>query len=164
MTGATSRRKGHRYELAVVDYLRGHGYPEARTTRSGLGHGGTLQPGDIRVEGPVCVSIECKNVAQAAWPSWLAQAARQAGTDVPVVVRKTHGSTDVGRDICILPLNDYLERLDGIIPTVRRASRTCQADVWLSRPDHDRVEWFDGRRSWAVIRFAELCRAARTDA
>lgn len=164
MTGATSRRKGHRYELAVVDYLRGHGYPEARTTRNQLGHGGTLQPGDIRVEGPVCVSIECKNVADTSWPAWLRQAERQAGTDVPVVVRKTEGSTDVGNDVAILPLSDYLERLDGITPLVKRSSRTCHAELWLSRPDHDRVEWFDGVRTWAIVRFSELCRAARTDA
>ncbi len=162
MTGARSRRKGHRYELDVVHYLREHGYPEARTTRNELGHGGTHQPGDVRVEGPVCVSIECKNVTETSWPAWLRQAARQAGTDVPVVVRKTEGSTDVGNDICILPLEDYVDRLDGIPPIVVRPSRTCQADLWLSR--HDRVEWFDGRRTWAVVRFSELVRAARTDA
>jgi hypothetical protein len=164
MTGARSRRKGHRYELDVVAYMRDHGYPEARTTRSYVGHSGTLQPGDVRIEGPVCVSIECKNVADTAWPAWLRQAERQAGTDVPVVVRKTEGSTDVGSDICILPLDDYLERLDGVPPLVRRPSRTCQADAWLRRPDHERVEWFDGTRSWAVVRFSELLRAARTSA
>ena len=164
VTGARSRRKGNRYELAVVAYLRDHGYPEARTTRNELGHGGTRQPGDVRVVGPVCVSIECKNVAATAWPAWLRQAIRQAGTDVAVVVRKTEGSSDVGRDICILSLSDYVDRLAGVMPIVRRSSRTCQAEQWLSRPDHDRVEWFDGQRSWAVIRFSELVRAARTSA
>jgi len=162
VTGATSRRKGNEYERKVARYLRDRGFEGQSTTRNTLGHGGTKQPGDVYVDGPVCVSIECKNVTETSWPAWLRQAARQAGTDVPVVVRKTHGSSDVGNDICILPLEDYVDRLDGIPPIVVRPSRTCQADLWLSR--HDRVEWFDGRRTWAVVRFSELVRAARTDA
>jgi hypothetical protein len=162
MTGAASRSKGNRYERAVAEYLRGHGYPHAATTRAVLGHGGTRQPGDV--VGPVGVAIECKAVTAAAWPSWLAQAARQAGTLVPVVVRKLPGVADVGQHPTVLPYGDYVERLDGVPATVRRSSRTCHAELWLSRPDHDRIEWFDGRRSWAVVRFCELCRAARTDA
>ena len=163
MTGAASRSKGNRYERAVAEYLRGHGYPDAATTRAVLGHGGTRQPGDV--VGPVGVSIECKDVRSGtAWPSWLAQAARQAGHLVPVVVRKLPGVADVGRHPTVLPYDDYLDRLDGVPAIVRRASRTCHAELWLSRPDHDRVEWFDGRRSWAVVRFAELARAARTEA
>ena len=162
MTGAYSRRKGNRYELDVVHYLQRSGYPEAATTRSVLGHSGTHQPGDV--VGPVGVAIECKNVADTAWPAWLRQAERQAGeTLVPVVVRKTEGSRDVGEDVCVLPYDDWLVRLDGHELLVVKRSATCQADLWLSR--HDAVVWSDrnGRR-WAVVRFRALCHAARTEA
>ena len=162
MTGAKSRRKGHRYELDVVHYLQRSGYPEAATTRAALGHSGTVQPGDV--VGPVGLAIECKSVAETSWPAWLRQAERQAGeTLVPVVVRKTDGSRDVGEDVCILPYDDWLVRLDGHEILVTRPSTTCQADLWLGR--HDAVVWSDrnGRR-WAVVRFRALCHAARTSA
>jgi len=162
VTGATSRRKGHRYELEVVHYLQRAGFPEAATTRSVIGHSGTMQPGDV--VGPVGCAVECKNVAATAWPAWLRQAARQAYPSlVPVVVRKTPGSRDVGEDVCLLPYDDWLVRLDGHELLVVKPSSTCQADVWLSR--HDAVQWLDGNgRRWAVVRFRQFCHAARTSA
>jgi hypothetical protein len=107
-------------------------------------------------------SLECKNVqSTTTWPAWLAQATRQAAGRVPVVVRKGAGVGDVGQHVTVLPLNAYLNVFDGVRPLVDRRSRTCHAELWLSRPDHPRVEWHDGRQSWAVVRFAEFCRAAR---
>lgn len=162
MTGRTSRTKGHRYELAVVDYLRRHGFPDACTTRSTLGHSGTMQPCDV--VGPPAVAIECKNVASSAWPAWLAQAQRQAGLRVPVVVRKTPGVVDVGRHATVLPWLDYTLRLDGIGPSKVKHSATCQAELWLSDGSTSVLWQSRSGRSWAVVPFSELCRASRLSA
>lgn len=163
MTGKASRAKGHRYELHVVHYLQANGFPEACTTRSQLGHGGTHQPGDVRVEGPVCVSVECKDVTGTAWPTWLRQAARQAGTDVPVVVRKARRVGDVGRHPAVLPWGDYMDRLDGTPAHQVERVAVCRADLWVLAAPVTRWEPPTGDL-WAVVTFAELVRAARTAA
>lgn len=94
MTGRASRAKGHRAELAVARYLRDRGYPDARTTRSALGHDGAHAPGDVI--GPVGLVIEVKDVARSAWPAWCRQAEHEAQGRAWVVVRKERGVADPG--------------------------------------------------------------------
>jgi len=45
--GKRNRRHGHDTERMVVAYLRAHGWADACTTRSKLGHDGAHAPGDI---------------------------------------------------------------------------------------------------------------------
>lgn len=163
MTGAASRRKGNEYERKVARYLRDRGFEGQSTTRNALGHGGTKQPGDVYVDGPIGCSIECKNVRKTDYPKWLRQARDQAGAAVPVLVRKMYGVDDIGRHVTILPLSDYLEKLDGIPPVVRVMSATCRADDWIVTHKHLQWDRPDGT-SWVVTTFAEFCRAARTSA
>ena len=159
--GKRNRDKGNRFECDVVTYLRAHGYPDARTTRSALGHGGTKQPGDV--VGPVGCAIEVKNVAAAAWPKWLRQAVDQAAELVPVVVRKQAGVSDVGRSATLLRWDDYLFALDGISPLTTIPSFTCHAERWIDT--YGSVIWIDKHGElWAVVTFSEFCRAARTEA
>jgi hypothetical protein len=161
VTGARSRRKGHRFETEIAAFLRGRGFPKQTTTRNTLGHGGTRQPGDVYVADAVApLAIECKNVASSQWPSWLAQAAEQAGDAVPVVVRKTAGSMDIAAFATVLPFDDYMHRLHGLDPLVTVVRTRCDADQLV--PQFGRVKWIDARGdSWAVVRFGELVRAAR---
>jgi hypothetical protein len=92
MSGASSRRRGADAERAVVNWLRDHGYPDARRYLAGDGR----QPGDIdAIPGVV---IEVKDVAASAWPTWERQAIIEAGSDrVPIVVRRTRGIPDVAQ-------------------------------------------------------------------
>ena len=83
---AANRKRGQRAEVAVVNYLRAQGWPDARRYLSGDGR----QPGDIDWHPLIC--LEVKDVAASAWPTWCRQAAAEApaGT-VPVVVRRERG-------------------------------------------------------------------------
>ena len=88
---AAQRNRGARAEVAVVNYLREQGWPDARRYLAGDGR----QPGDIDWHPLVC--LEVKDVAGSSWPSWCRQAAAEARPGmVPVVVRRTRGVTDVG--------------------------------------------------------------------
>lgn len=92
MSGATSRRRGANAERAVVNWLRAHGYPDARRYLAGDGR----QPGDIDAIPGVC--IEVKDRAQSAWPSWERQAKAEAGSNrIAAVVRRLRGNPDVGQ-------------------------------------------------------------------
>lgn len=95
MSGEANRRRGHDAERAVVRYLRAHGWSDACTTRSKLGHDGSHTAGDV--DFAPGVALEVKDVAQARWPSWRAQCVAEAGGRIPVVVRRTRGVTDVGQ-------------------------------------------------------------------
>lgn len=74
-SGARARMAGHEAERAVAAWLRGHGCPDARTTRSAAQ--GIRQPGDILDAIPL-VSIEVKAHVTPRWPEWIAQARRDA--------------------------------------------------------------------------------------
>ncbi len=88
---AANRRRGARAEVAVVNYLKANGYPDARRYLAGDGR----QPGDVDFHPLVC--LEVKDRAESSWPSWCRQAASEARAGmVPVVVRRTRGVTDVG--------------------------------------------------------------------
>ena len=88
---AAERNRGARCEVQVVNYLRSVGFPDARRYLAGDGK----QPGDIdAIPG---VSIEVKDVAKSAWPSWRLQAVTAAGGRIPIVFRRTRGVRDVGQ-------------------------------------------------------------------
>jgi hypothetical protein len=93
--GRSNRNRGARAEVQVVNWLRDHGYPDARRYLAGDGR----QPGDLDFH-PLLV-VEVKDCAASSWPTWCRQAAAAAppGT-VPVVVRRTRGNPDVGQWVC----------------------------------------------------------------
>ncbi len=127
--GRAARTRGYRAELAVVAWLRRVGWPDARTTRSGLGHSGTRQPGDVSWH-PLIV-LEVKDVATSAWPTWCRQVAQEAGPlQVPCVVRKTRGSSDVASWEVRVRLDEWVELLGG--DTDREVHRVDQdGETWL---------------------------------
>ena len=96
---AANRARGARAEVAVVNWLRGHGCPDARRYLAGDGR----QPGDIdAIPG---VSIEVKDRKQSAWPTWRELALAEAGPNrIAVVVRRTRGVPDVGLWVTQMPL------------------------------------------------------------
>lgn len=102
MSGAANRARGARAEVAVVNYLRGRGWPDARRYLAGDGR----QPGDIDVWPGI--SIEVKDRKRSAWPTWCEQAVDEAGVGrVPVVVRRTRGVSDVALWEARVRVRDY---------------------------------------------------------
>lgn len=91
---AANRRRGADAERAVVNYLRSHGYPDARRYLAGDGR----QPGDIDAIPGLC--IEVKDCARSAWPSWCQQAEEEARGRAWVVVRRARGIRDVALWMC----------------------------------------------------------------
>jgi hypothetical protein len=87
LTGAANRRRGADAERTVVRYLRENGWPDARRYLAGDGR----QPGDIdAIPG---VTIEVKDRAASAWPTWERQAETEAGPNrTAIVVRRTRGN------------------------------------------------------------------------
>jgi hypothetical protein len=130
--GRSNRNRGARAEVQVVNWLRDHGYPDARRYLAGDGR----QPGDIDAH-PLLV-IEVKDCAASAWPTWCRQAAAAAlpGT-VPVVVRRTRGNPDVGLWEC----------------------RVLEGGAWgVGCRDYD---WYVGRDHWCRTTFSRLVAAVR---
>lgn len=92
---AANRDRGRRAEVAVVNYLRANGCPDARRYLAGDGR----QPGDI--DWHPLVAVEVKDRKSSSWPSWCRQAVAEARDGmVPVVVRRTRGVPDVGSWEC----------------------------------------------------------------
>jgi len=89
MTGATSRRKGSRAEVAVVHALRRAGWT-ADTSRNVLD--GRRTGEDIVWNGPA--SIEVKDQVNLDLSGWLKQAQAQAGDRPAVVWHKRRGAAD----------------------------------------------------------------------
>lgn len=106
---AAERARGARAEVAVVNYLRANGYPDARRYLAGDGR----QPGDI--DGVHGWSIESKDVKSSAWPTWCAQAAGACPDGQSwVVVRRLRGTPDVGQWPCVLEAVACPRRLGGV--------------------------------------------------
>ena len=102
MTGKASRDRGARAERAVVTYLRGRGFDQARRHHGADGRA----PGDIMGVPGVC--IEVKDRASSAWPSWREQLLAECPPgDIAVLVRRVRGIGDVGRWDAELPLRDW---------------------------------------------------------
>jgi hypothetical protein len=89
VSGATSRRKGSRAEVAVVHALRRAGWT-ADTSRNVLD--GRRTGDDIVWDGPA--SIEVKDVARLELAAWLKQAEEQAGGRPAVVWHKKRGTAE----------------------------------------------------------------------
>lgn len=105
---AANRNRGARAEVAVVNYLRGAGWPDTRRYLAGDGR----QPGDIDWHPLVCVEVKDRQASS--WPSWCRQTAQEArGGTVPVVVRRTRGTPDVGLWRARTRLSDLTEHMWG---------------------------------------------------
>ncbi len=101
MSGAMSRRKGARAEVAVVRWLRAHGFPtiERRLAGSPDEYGDTT--------GVPGLTIEIKDQVTLDLAGWVAQLAAEmdaAGTDTGVVIHKRRGATDVAAWYATLPV------------------------------------------------------------
>lgn len=120
-----SRRKGAGAEVAVVNWLRANGYPDARRYLAGDGR----QPGDIdAIPG---VALEVKNQKAHDIAGWLRQAEAEAGLDrLPVLVVKPRGVVDPGQWWAVV----RLERMVGLLadddaPVVDRRTLRLVAGV-----------------------------------
>ena len=105
-----SRDKGARAEVAAVNWLRAHGYPDARRYLAGDGN----QPGDIDAIPAVC--LEVKDCATYQPQLWLRQAADEAGGRLPVVWAKLRGETDPGRWMVMLRAEDFFALITEEVP------------------------------------------------
>ncbi len=85
-----SRTKGARAEVAVVKWLRAHGWPDARRYLAGDGR----QPGDV--DGVPGVCLEVKDQARLCIPEWLRQVEGEAGPNLPFLIVKQRGEVDPG--------------------------------------------------------------------
>lgn len=166
--GRSSRSRGHATENLVVTYLRAHGFPDAATTRSTLGHDGTRQPGDVTFSPGVVLSV--KHVKTPAWPAWIrevAEEARAAGgwqagfsPRVPAVVHRKLGEVNVGAWPCAVPLVHW----DGVLPRYRRDGPVGGYAELIDSYGLLDGEFIDhrpaiGRPAVAVMRFETLCNA-----
>ena len=89
MSGASSRRKGNKAEVDVVNYLKARGY-DVETSRNA--RGGTQKGADIIGDFPA--AVEVKNQTRTDLAGWWAQAVDQAGDGCAVVVHKRVGKGD----------------------------------------------------------------------
>ena len=106
---SSEKRKGNAAERAVVDYLRRHGYPQARRTQAGT-------RGDIGdIDGVPGVAIEVKNHARLDLAGWVAQMLAEMdekGVENGVVIAKKRGTSDPGEWYAITPLCLWATMLD----------------------------------------------------
>jgi hypothetical protein len=103
VSGATSRRKGSRAEVAVVHALRQAGW-DADTSRNVLD--GRRTGDDVVWDGPA--SIEVKDVTKLDLSGWLRQAQENAGGRPAVVWHKKRGKADAAEWYCTLSAKDFL--------------------------------------------------------
>lgn len=94
-----SRAKGKVGELELAAVLRAHGFDSAR--RGVQFHGGADSPDVVGVPG---VHLECKRVEAGNLYTWLDQAIRDAGANLPVVAHRRNRREWVA----ILRLEDFL--------------------------------------------------------
>ena len=107
---SSEKRKGNAAERAVVDYLKTHGFPQARRTQAGTRH----DIGDI--DGVFDTAIEVKNHARIALAEWLTQLEAEMtakGVSNGVVVVKRRGKSNPADWYAITPLHLWVELLRG---------------------------------------------------
>ena len=107
MTGASSRNRGKRAELAVATWLRANGW-QAATTRATSG----AQRGDDLVTN-TGLSWEVKDHGRLELAAWVDQACANANGQPAVVIHKRRGKGDVGAWYCTLTATDLLRILEG---------------------------------------------------
>jgi hypothetical protein len=155
---AANRNRGARAEVAVVNYLRQNGWPDARRYLAGDGR----QPGDVDFHPLVC--LEVKDVKASAWPSWCRQAAAEARPGmVPVVVRRERGVPDVGQWECRVERSGWNDITDPGRPMSWAEYQERQFPEWTI----ERVTYSDPTHAyyWGVTTFASFVAAlARFDA
>jgi predicted alpha/beta hydrolase len=110
MSGAASRNKGKRAELAVAAWLRANGW-QAATTRATSG----AQLGDDLVT-DTGLSWEVKDHARLELAAWLDQATANAGGRPAVVIHKRRGVGSPGGWYCTMTGADLLRLLNGDVP------------------------------------------------
>jgi hypothetical protein len=108
MSGATSRRKGSRAEVAVVHALRRAGW-QADTSRNVLD--GRRTGDDIVWDGPA--SIEVKDVARLELAAWVKQARENAAGRPAVVWHKKRGTADPAGWYVTMTGDDFLRLIGG---------------------------------------------------
>ena len=108
MSGAASRRKGSRAEVAVVHALRRAGWT-ADTSRNVLE--GRRTGDDIVWDGPA--SIEVKDVTKLDLSGWLRQAQANAGHRVGVVWHKKRGTAKAEGWYVTMTGADFLRLIGG---------------------------------------------------
>lgn len=127
---AANRRRGARAEVAVVNFLRDAGWPDARRYLAGDGR----QPGDIDWHPLVCTEV--KDCQASAWPTWCRQVTQEARDGmVPVVVRRTRGNPDVGTWEARVLLDAWLEVLgqpDDMVGVLHRVDLDGVASLWVA--------------------------------
>ena len=95
-----SRAKGCRGEIEVAKLFRSYGFPEAR--RGQQYHGGPDSPDVVGVPG---LHIEVKRTERLNLYDALAQAKRDAGEDLPVVIHRKNDSPWVA----IMDFDDWMK-------------------------------------------------------
>lgn len=107
-----SKRKGSDWETRVARHLREHGYPSCE--RRALA--GNADLGDI-VNGPACLTIECKAAKRYDLPGWLKEAGQEAANvenrygvgTYPAVFVKAHGKASAGDGFAVMRISDFVE-------------------------------------------------------
>lgn len=103
-----SKQKGTAYEAELVAYLRRRGWVHAE--RRALS--GSNDKGDI--SGIVGVVIEAKNTKAHDLPGWLAELETEtanANADIGLLLIRRRGTTDRGRDYCVMTADQALRIL-----------------------------------------------------
>lgn len=101
--GKAQREKGKRGEREVAAILRDHGFSEARRTQQFAGRTGDSSD----VVGLDGYHIEVKRQERAAIYEWFAQARRDCGSDIPLVVFRRSGD----KWMALLEFEDFLEAI-----------------------------------------------------
>ena len=94
-----SRNKGKRGELEFAQFLRDHGYENAR--RGQQFRGGQDSPDVVGVDG---VHFEVKRTERTDLYAWMEQAKRDAGVDLPVVIHRKNR----GEWLAIMTAEDFM--------------------------------------------------------
>lgn len=133
-----------------MNYLRANGYPDARRYLAGDGR----QPGDI--DWHPLIAVEVKDRKSSAWPSWCRQAVAEARDGmVPVVVRRTRGTPDVGAWECRWPESAAIGDGPLVSPMpARYRSLVRSAD----EPERVRGDWWMGESFASFVERVRLVR------
>lgn len=107
---STQKAKGDRFESAVRDHCRTHGFPWTERTRAGY----TRDHGDLHLVPGPAVIVQAKNCRTWRLAEWVAELAEQqhaAGAEHGVLVVKRPGVGDPGRAYAVLELDALLRLL-----------------------------------------------------